>query len=530
MGDTKFDKVDAFDSVRAALALMGCSCDVCSKAQESLKRIEAEIDRKGEPVATDDAWLAKFDMLAVLWKVSGYVDCHDQWLRLREHVESKPVAAPQPEAVPADGRLRELRDDLWSSIPAIQRLHDQFLPGGRFAQNVDAPLRMREESVRINLLIGVVEKIDRLLATPEPADGRLRELRSIVSKAMARNVESRDDDGFPHPMRDVFSERVDVMLWFAREIDRLLATPEPAAAPKPEPVAAPSASADGDGYNALDHAMAILRKCVAPYSAEQAQAVAKALRQSRNEMERRDVLVRDLAAEAERLRKENADLRAKLHQRTEAFSVVEAKNAAAIAVLRAKLEAAEAKAAGLRQENNGLEHSLGQLRVALRVDDRAPWNDMLDAVSDLRAKLEEAEQRAKANMGLAEHWCRTEEDTRHQLAAATVDQAAMAKKLDEAEQRFEEMDKALSDENEQIMAYVEMAHDALRKAMKEPCVPSSDAPDARTEATDGGDEVLRTYIDDHLKPEIRSESFTPGCMDAALAELCRRELARKGAK
>jgi len=50
-------------------------------------------------------------------------------------------------------------------------------------------------------------------------------------------------------------------------------------------------------------------------------------------------------------------------------------------------------------------------------------------------------------------------------------------------------------------------------------------PDA---ATRDGDEVLREYLTDYVKPEIRSESFTPGCLDEALAELCRRELARGG--
>ena len=72
-----------------------------------------------------------------------------------------------------DARLRRLRADLKSCIPAIQALHDKFLPGGIFAGNKDAAMRMVEEMTRVNQLCGIIEMIDRLLSEPDPAsDGR----------------------------------------------------------------------------------------------------------------------------------------------------------------------------------------------------------------------------------------------------------------------------------------------------------------------------------------------------------------------
>ena len=83
-----------------------------------------------------------------------------------------------------------------------------------------------------------------------------------------------------------------------------------------------------------------------------------------------------------------SDLRAKLHQRTEAFSVVEAKNAATIADLRAKLEAAEkavAEIAAIRMlcEAKGGESTENSVRRVCQ------W--YLDLIRDDRKKLAAAE-------------------------------------------------------------------------------------------------------------------------------------------
>jgi hypothetical protein len=47
-------------------------------------------------------------------------------------------------------------------------------------------------------------------------------------------------------------------------------------------LAATEGEIDGDGYKSLDHAMKILGECVAPYTGQQAQAVAKVLKQWRD--------------------------------------------------------------------------------------------------------------------------------------------------------------------------------------------------------------------------------------------------------
>ena len=77
--------------------------------------------------------------------------------------------------------------------------------------------------------------------------------------------------------------------------------------------------AGGDGYRALDHAMEILGSCVQPYTGEQAQKVAKALRQWSDREERLHDLIRELYrdrdAEVARLRAELDEREADMHIR-----------------------------------------------------------------------------------------------------------------------------------------------------------------------------------------------------------------------
>lgn len=120
-------------------------------------------------------------------------------------------------------------------------------------------------------------------------------------------------------------------------IDRLLA-----AAPKPEP----AEPAQDDDYRSLDHACEILRGCVAPYSGEQAYAVAKALKQWRDKW----AAAVDCIHPDER--QTIADLRAKLAIATRECDALKSEGDEFLAerdgawrerdALRAKLEAAEA--------------------------------------------------------------------------------------------------------------------------------------------------------------------------------------------
>lgn len=68
-----------------------------------------------------------------------------------------------------------------------------------------------------------------------PAADRLRQLRELFAKARDRNQESFQGPSAP-PVGNLFYERVAVLDWVLKEIDRLLAAaPEPAAAPAPDP-------------------------------------------------------------------------------------------------------------------------------------------------------------------------------------------------------------------------------------------------------------------------------------------------------
>lgn len=104
-----------------------------------------------------------------------------------------------------DDKLRRLRDDLVSSLAAIRKLRDEFLPGGRYASNNDSAIRLREEDVRINQLTGIVAIIDLLLneppspapaAAPSEGESALQPCPFCGSTASVRSGSGAYEGGF----------------------------------------------------------------------------------------------------------------------------------------------------------------------------------------------------------------------------------------------------------------------------------------------------------------------------------------------
>lgn len=203
--------------------------------------------------------------------------------RLREAL----ALPPDP---PADAKLRELRDicmQSWSELIEAKKKHS---PGSEARAITQA---------QANDLQGLIGHIDRLLAAapkepePEPAESPVPAINMSGSGELSfdwwcgeRNLTVFGENvtflashnAEPHDMIDGKVADLDHL----RELQKWVADGGVVPQRGPQLDESPAEPAQDNSYRSLDHACEILRGCVAPYSGEQAQKVAKVLKQWRD--------------------------------------------------------------------------------------------------------------------------------------------------------------------------------------------------------------------------------------------------------
>lgn len=296
-------------------------------------------------------------------------------------------------------------------------------------------LRAEAESILIDLTLHANDSVEAgsarnrlrlafaeaLALPPDPPRGdgweALRELRATVLAAWDELIAAKKRHDPGSEMRVIAQAQANDLQGVIAAIDRLLA----AAPEETETAESPAEPAQDDGYRSLDHACEILRGCVAPYSGEQAQAVAKALKQWRDKW----LAAVDCIHPDER--QAIADLRAKLAAAQGSLDALrnqidDARDKAdaapdetlydAIEGLRGDYEMAANGRQKARDEVTDLRAKLAELRASLRIADDiivrgqpATGNEpesvcqFVEVVTALRAKLAAAEAALVARHG-----------------------------------------------------------------------------------------------------------------------------------